>query len=150
MAIEAALAAVAEALNKNSALLETLVSKAKAGLEPKKVADEPKKVADDEAKEVVEEEAPKRRARAPKEDAPKKVKAPTVAEISQATKAYLEGVDDQEEYAARRNVIKGIIAKFGAPKMSEIAEEHRAEAIEILLAAQDKADKKEDGEDDLA
>ena len=63
-----------------------------------------------------------------------KVKVPTVKEISEATKAFLD-VDDQDEYEDRKNVIKGIVKHFDAPKMSEIADADRALALRALEAA---------------
>lgn len=60
-----------------------------------------------------------------------KPKAPTAKELGAATTAFLE-IEDEEVYEERKGVIKKILAKFDAPKMSEIAEEDRAAAMELL------------------
>lgn len=152
MAIEEALVALTAELKRNSDLLEILTSKAKAGIA--KPAEEAKKAEEDEApkkaaaKDEGEEEAPKtRRTRAPKEDAPKKSKAVSVAELKKVTEKYLD-VDDENEYATRRKFIKGIITKFDAPKMTEIADEHRNEAYEMVVAAM-KGENVDTEEDDM-
>lgn len=118
-------------LKRNSDFLEILTSKAKTSLA---VAAE-KTGADEKSEDKAAE--PQKRAPAAKpaaKEAPKKkAKVPTPAEMAKATTDFLE-VDDEDEFDARRALVKKILAKFNAPKMSEIGEDDRDAALEILTA----------------
>lgn len=117
-------------IKRNSDLLEILTSKARSAQpEPKKEEEAPKARAaakDDEKKG--EEEAPKRRSRAAA--APK---APTAKEMAEHTTKFLE-VEDEDEFEARRALVKKLLAHFDAPKMSEIDEDKRQSALDALTA----------------
>jgi hypothetical protein len=125
MSIETLLADVADALRENSELLRGLTSKAKAG-----TADSGKT---SRASDEGDEDKPSKRTRTTKP------KVPTSKEIGTATSSWLE-VDDEGEYNHRKNIIKKILEKFEAPKMSEIAEEDRAEAMALLQLGIDGKD----------
>lgn len=83
-----------------------------------------------------------------------KEKVPSVKEISEATKAFLD-VNEEDEYEDRKDIVKRIVEKFKAKKMSEIDDAHRAEAMRMLKIAQAGDDPFEgeggkDEDDDLA
>ena len=149
MGIETEMAALTAALNRNSDLLEILTSKAKPAIESK---------AAEKAAAPVEKASEKT---APVEDAPKpratrgaaKLKAektPAEKDMADATVKFLE-VDGDEEYEARRGLVKKIVAKFGVKKMSEIAEGERKGALDMLEAYKAGDDPfAEAEEDDLA
>lgn len=62
-------------------------------------------------------------------------KVPTVAAIKKAAEDFLEAAGkDEPEYAARRAHIKEIVAKFDAPKLTEVKEGERQEALDLLAA----------------
>lgn len=130
MALEDKIDALTAALNRNSDLLEVLTSKARsAQADPKKEDDAPKGRAStkDEEKKP-EEEAPKRRTRAAA--APK---APTTKEMADKTTEFLD-VEEDDEFQARRDLVKKLLAHFDAPKMSEIDEAKRQSALDALEA----------------
>jgi hypothetical protein len=154
MALEDQIVALTAALNRNSDLLEGLTAKAKQGAAAATTESAPKAVAKDEG-----EEAPKRtRAAAkPAEDKPAKaVKAPTPADMADATQKFLD-VEDEDEYTARRDLVKLIVAHFGAAKMSEIPENGRQQALDALAAYKagdptgfEEAPKRRSRDDDMA
>lgn len=82
---------------------------------------------------------------AAKPRAPKEAKAPSEKDMKDAATKYLD-VSDEDEYNARREKVKDICGKFGAAKFTEIAEDKRAEALELLSTATTTRD---DGDDDL-
>jgi hypothetical protein len=141
MALEDELKALTAAVNRNSDLLEGLTAKANAAksapaADSEKATDAPKRGRP--AKEAAEP--------------PKKAKVPTPEEMATATKNFLE-VDDEDEYAARRALVKRIIAKHDVAKMSEIAADQRHGALDALTAYKageaTAYDEKEE-EDDIA
>ena len=81
---------------------------------------------------------------APAEDKPKatrgraaaapKVKIPTVKEIQDKTTGFLD-VEDDAEYEERAEIVVSITKHFGVQKMSEISDDDRTKAMEMLDAA---------------
>lgn len=139
MSIETALADVAEALRENSELLKGLTASAKSGGTAKATTK-----AKDEDGDGEGEKATRKRATKPK--------VPTAKELSTATTNWLE-VDDEDEYERRKGIVKKIVAKFDAAKMSEVEEGDRAEALELLNQAIDGKNpfkKARDEDDDVA
>ena len=138
MSIEKALADVAEALRENSELLKGLTASAKSGGAAASSKSSSKDKEDDEEK--------------PKRTRATKPKVPTAKELSTATTNWLE-VDDEDEYERRKGIVKKIVAKFDAAKMSEVEEGDRAEALELLNQAIDGKNpfkKARDEDDDVA
>ena len=138
MSIEKALADVAEALRENSELLKGLTASAKSGGAAASSKSSSKDKEDDEEK--------------PKRTRATKPKVPTAKELSTATTNWLE-VDDEDEYERRKGIVKKIVAKFEAAKMSEVEEGDRAEALELLNQAIDGKNpfkKARDEDDDVA
>lgn len=156
MSLEEALKANTDALNRNNELLEFMTSAARNGLaakgespkaEPAK--GEPSKA--ETTKPDAEEAAPTRRRRAA---APKPPKALSTKEMADATTKFLD-VDDEDEYKARRELVKKIVDRLGVKKMSEIEEDDRQGALdklEAFRAGDDPFEGEDDGgdEDDLA
>ena len=139
MSIEKALADVAEALRENSELLKGLTASAKSGGTAKATT----KAKDEDGDGEGEKTTRKRTA---------KPKVPTAKELSTATTNWLE-VDDEDEYERRKGIVKKIVAKFDAAKMSEVEEGDRAEALELLNQAIDGKNpfkKARDEDDDVA
>lgn len=139
MSIEKALADVAEALRENSELLKGLTASAKSGGTAKATTK-----AKDEDGDGEGEKTTRKRTTKPK--------VPTAKELSTATTNWLE-VDDEDEYERRKGIVKKIVAKFGAAKMSEVEEGDRAEALELLNQAIDGKNpfkKARDEDDDVA
>lgn len=120
MSLEERIAELTEAIKENSALLTVLTSKARSNIEVPAPKSEAKAKSDDS------DAAPKRRGRKPK------AKVPSASEMKNAAQEYLDSADDEDEYKSRRAKIKAIVEKFGAAKFTEIAEEHRAEALAML------------------
>lgn len=139
MSIEKALADVAEALRENSELLKGLTASAKSGGTAKATT----KAKDEDGDGEGEKPTRKRTA---------KPKVPTAKELSTATTNWLE-VDEEDEYERRKGIVKKIVAKFDAAKMSEVEEGDRAEALELLNQAIDGKNpfkKARDEDDDVA
>lgn len=139
MSIEKALADVAEALRENSELLKGLTASAKSGGTAKATTK-----AKDEDGDGEGEKTTRKRTTKPK--------VPTAKELSTATTNWLE-VDDEDEYERRKSIVKKIVAKFDAAKMSEVEEGDRAEALELLNQAIDGKNpfkKARDEDDDVA
>lgn len=139
MSIEKALADVAEALRENSELLKGLTASAKSGGTAKATTK-----AKDEDGDGEGEKTTRKRTTKPK--------VPTAKELSTATTNWLE-VDDEDEYERRKGIVKKIVAKFDAAKMSEVEEGDRAEALELLNQAIDGNNpfkKARDEDDDVA
>lgn len=113
------------AMNRNSDLMEIIIGKAKSNLGA---------AAAEKTEEKAEEPGKRTRATKAAEEPPKKkAKAPTPADMTKATTDFLE-VDDDEEYATRRDLVKKILAKYDAKKMSEVAEDDRQAALDILTS----------------
>lgn len=71
-----------------------------------------------------------------------KPKAPTAADMKKAAESFLDKAGkDEDNYADRRAHIKKVIAKFDSPKFTEIGEDDRQEAIDMLA----DFDKDDDG-----
>ena len=139
MSIEKALADVAEALRENSELLKGLTDSANSGGTAKATTK-----AKDEDGDGEGEKTTRKRTTKPK--------VPTAKELSTATTNWLE-VDDEDEYERRKGIVKKIVAKFDAAKMSEVEEGDRAEALELLNQAIDGKNpfkKARDEDDDVA
>lgn len=139
MSIEKALADVAEALRENSELLKGLTASAKSGGTAKATTK-----AKDEDGDGEGEKTTRKRTTKPK--------VPTAKELSTATTNWLE-VNDEDEYERRKGIVKKIVAKFDAAKMSEVEEGDRAEALELLNQAIDGKNpfkKARDEDDDVA
>lgn len=147
MALEEEIRALTAALNRNSDLLEGLTAKANAakGAEPAKKAVETEKDESATAKKVEAEPAAEKKPRG----RPKAEKAPSEADMVAATKKFLD-VEAEDEYNARRDFVRKIVDKYGVQKMSQIAEDKRAAALESLdNYTRGEADEAGD-EDDLA
>lgn len=137
MSIEKALAEVAEALRENSELLKGLTASAKTGAAKTTAKDKDEGEGDGDK---------------PKRTRTTKPKVPTAKELSTATTNWLE-VDDEDEYERRKGIVKKIVAKFDAAKMSEVEEGDRAEALDLLNQAIDGKNpfkKSRDEDDDVA
>ena len=135
VSLEAKIEALTDALKENSELLKALTAKAKAN-----VSAEPK------ASTKTDDGDEKPASRSTSRGRPKKDKAPTAAEVKKATEAFLD-VEDEDEYAERRKIIKKLIAKYGAAKMTEIEESKRASALSDM-EAYCNGDEIDFGEDD--
>ncbi|MEL4071685.1 hypothetical protein WKW50_16190 [Ochrobactrum sp. GPK 3] len=122
MSIEEAILSLKESVDRNNELLEFMTAAARAGLDKAK----------GEATKGASEEKPSRSTKGDtKAAAPKKTKAPTAKALADATKEFVE-VDEDDEYEARKAVVKRILAKFDCERMSDIPEEHRQEALDKL------------------
>lgn len=137
VSLEAKIEALTDALKENTELLKALTAKAKAN-----VSAEPKA----STKTDDGDEKPASRSTSRGRGRPKKDKAPTAAEVKKATEAFLD-VEDEDEYAERRKIIKKLIAKYGAAKMTEIEEGKRASALSDM-EAYCNGDEIDFGEDD--
>jgi len=126
MALEEEIRALTAALNRNSDLLEGLTAKANAakGAEPVKKAEAEKA---ESAKKAEAEPAAEKKPRG----RPKAEKAPSEADMVAATKKFLD-VEAEDEYNARRDFVRKLVEKHGVQKMSQIAEDKRAAALEAL------------------
>lgn len=137
MSLETAIAALTEALTENSELLRGLTAKAKTG-----TADAGK------TRDEGDEEKPKRTRAA----ATTKPKAVTAKELGAKTSAFLE-VENEDEYERRKAIVKKIVTKYDATKMSEIEDaDDRQKANDLLEAAIAGEDpfKKARRDDDMA
>ena len=149
MALEDELKALTAALNRNSDLLEGLTAKAKANVD--KVATKPKAEEPEEelapkrtakAEEAPvkrraamdeEEAAPPKRTRAASAKAEPKKKPITEAEMIEIVTKFGD-VESDEEYDARRDFIKKVVAKFDVKSMRQIPEDQRQKAVDMLEA----------------
>lgn len=123
MSLEVKIEALTAAVEKNNEL-QTAVLAAISGAK----RNEPVTSAGDGSKSAPEDKPKATRGRATK------AKAPTVKEITEKTTAYLD-VEDDTEYEERAALVVQITEHFGVKKMSEIADDDRALAIEMLDAA---------------
>lgn len=114
MSIEKLLEDLTDAIRENTETQKTFLAAAKG-----RTSEGGKAAVKDE-----DEEKPKRTRTA-------KVKVPTSKELGTKTSAFLE-VEDEDEYENRKSIIKKIVSKFDAAKMSEIEEDNRLEAMELL------------------
>lgn len=127
MSLEKEIAELREAVKENSELLKFLTSKARDGLSEK--AEKPAAKATSTKEE--KDEKPASRSRA--SSSAKKTKAPTAKDMSEATTKFLD-VDDEAEYKDRRELVMQIVDKYGVKKMSEIEEDDRQVALDMLEA----------------
>lgn len=147
MSLESQLAELTEAVRENSELLKFMTSHARKADGDKDGGSRSRTSKDEEEDDGKEKTTTRRRSSAKdnKDDdgddgkttsrgRSAKVKVPTSKEISAATTKYLE-VDDQDEYDHRREIILKIVDKFGVKKMSEIEEDDRTEAMDLLNQA---------------
>ena len=144
MSVEKALEDLADAVRENTEVLKSMTAAAKASTSGAGRSSSTKEKDKDEGDG--DGDKPKRTR------ASSKPKVPTAKELGAKTSAYLE-VDDEDEYETRKGIIKKIIGKFDAPKMSEIAEEDRAEAMELLetaISGKDPFKKSRRDDDDMA
>jgi hypothetical protein len=138
MSLEAALTANTEALNRVAALLEASNTGREAAL-----------AAAQSLSSGGEGKAATGRKKADKVAGP-----PSVDDVRASFAAYLS-VDDADEKAARKAMVKKILAKSGVDKATEIPEGDRAQAIvwvKALQAGEDVAalnDEEAEEEDDL-
>lgn len=135
MSLEDKIETLTAVLNRNSDLLEGITAAAKNNMKTVEAAKPVAEKAEDGEKPT----------RGRKPAAEKAVKAPTVKEVTEKTQEFLK-VDSDDEYENRRNFVKKIVAKFGAPKMSELEEGDRKAALDYLVAyaAGDETDLDED------
>lgn len=139
MSIEAALQALTEAVAENTATLKSISGAVK---------NQAKAGATAGTTKADEDEDKPKRTRA----SSTKTKAITAKDLAQKTTAFLE-VEDEEEYDRRKVLIKKIVGKFDVAKMSEVAEEDRAEANELLeacIAGKNPFARRRDEDDDVA
>jgi len=129
MSLEAALAEHTSALKENTELLRVLTGKASAGVAAASASNSNK---GDGA--------------ADKPTRARKAKAPSAADMKAAAEKYLD-VQNEDQYATRRANLKSIVEKFGAPKFTEIPEEKRQDALD-LLAEFEKNESRDVAEDD--
>lgn len=144
MSIEKALEDLADAVRENTEVLKSMTAAAKAS-----TAGAGRSSSKDKDKDDGDGDGEKAK---PTRSRSSKPKVPTAKELGAKTSAYLE-VDDEDEYETRKGIIKKIIGKFDAPKMSEIAEEDRAEAMELLetaISGKDPFKKSRRDDDDMA
>lgn len=129
----AAIIAQTEAINRNSDLLEGLTASAKgaSASSAAKTSDEAiEKVA---AAKTATTEEPKKPATRSRAKAPAKPKAMTAAELATFAKGFID-VDSDDEYNARKALIKDLAEHYGVTKLSEVEEEQRADAKERIEA----------------
>lgn len=139
MSIEAALAALTAAVEKNNELLSIVVATAAANMAKGKTDDKPATKADDKpATKPVE-----------KKTTAKPPKVATPAEMAKATTDFLE-VEDEDEYNARRALVKRIVSAHEVKKMSEIPEADRQKALDALTAHKAGEPTGYDDEEDMA
>jgi len=146
MSLEDKIDALTVALEKNNELLTFMTSAARKGLEAG-AAKAPVTAA------PTADAEPAKTTRAPRGAAKDKApKIPTVKEISDQTKAFLD-VKDEDEYTERRAFVTKIVEAFAVKKMSEIGDGDRQKALDYLTAyiAGEQTDlDDEGGEEDLA
>lgn len=142
MSIEKALAELTEALRENSELLRTMTAKAKASVASTGDSGKSSRSSEDG------EDEGKGSGRKGRTAKPKLI---TAKEIGAKTSEFLE-VENEDEYERRKTIIKKIVGKYEVQKMSEIADEDRAEANELLdraIAGEDPF-KRSRRDDDMA
>lgn len=129
MAIEDLLTGLTTALNRNSDLLEKVLTAGKAGSpgQPTGEKANPPRAAEQPSDAKAATKAPA----APK--GASKTKAPTEADIRSAFGSYLS-VEARDEREARKANVKAILDHFGVNKATELPEENRAEAIGYINA----------------
>ena len=144
MSIEKALEDLADAVRENTEVLKSMTAAAKAS-----TAGAGRSSSKDKDKDDGDGDGEKAK---PTRSRSSKPKVPTAKELGAKTSAYLE-VDDEDEYERRKGIVKKIVAKFDAAKMSEVEEGDRAEALELLNQAIDGKNpfkKARDEDDDVA
>lgn len=125
MSIEDQLAALTAAMKDNTEVQKAILAKIGGAATAAATTDKaPEKTASADDK-------PKGRGRAA---ATTKPKIPSVKEIQDKTTAFLD-VEDDAEYEERAAVVVSITEHFNVKKMSEILDEDRTKAMEMLDAA---------------
>ena len=142
MSIEAQLSELTEAVKENSELLKILTSSARKGLD-EQATTKPATRSRAAAKADDETESKPRTTRS----RTAKPKVPTATEVRKQTEEFLN-VTDEDEYAARRKIVKSIVDKYDAPKMTELAEEDRAAALADLANALKEREEGDQGGDE--
>lgn len=126
--IEDLLRDIADALRDNTDTLKAMTAAAKKATGGS--ASSTSRTAKDDTEDGDDKPASGRKPRATK------TKAPSAKDMSTATTKFLE-IDDEDEYEKRKAIIKKIVGKYDVAKMSEIPEEDRAEAMDLLQIAID-------------
>lgn len=142
MSIEAQMSELTEAVKENSELLKILTSSARKGLD-EQATTKPATRSRAAAKADDETESKPRTTRS----RTAKPKVPTATEVRKQTEEFLN-VTDEDEYAARRKIVKSIVDKYDAPKMTELAEEDRAAALADLAKALKEREEGDQGGDE--
>lgn len=120
MSIEKALADLTSAVQENTAIQEKVLAALTSGAKPAaagKAADKPAS-----GKATTSGKASSGKSTKPK--------APTEDDLKKLFGPYLTGATDKAEKARLNDTIRPILDEFGAAKITEIAEEHRAKAME--------------------
>ena len=120
MSIEKALADLTSAVQENTAVQEKVLAALTSGAKPAasgKAADKP-----ESSKPAVSGKASSGKST--------KSKTPTEDDLKKLFGPYLTGATDKAEKARLNDTIRPILDEFGAAKITEIAEEHRAKAME--------------------
>lgn len=130
MSIEDQLAALTAAVKENTEVQKGILAKI-SGAAPTSTA-AADKASTEKTETAPAETKPKGRGRAAAE--PKAPKIPTVKELSDKTTGYLD-VEDDAEYEERAALVIKITEYFSVKKMSEIGDDDRTEAMEMLEAA---------------
>jgi hypothetical protein len=125
MSLEVQLAALTEAVKANTDVQTAILAKIGGTAVVNVTTEKPTE------KAAPAEDKPKTRGRAA---AAPKVKIPTVKEIQDKTTGFLD-VEDDAEYEERAALVVQITEHFGVKKMSEITDEDRTKAMEMLDAA---------------
>lgn len=91
--------------------------------------------------------------RAPRGSA-KKDKVPSTADLKKAAESFLDKAgNDEDDYNERRAHLKKVVAKYDAPRFTEIAEDDRAAAIAMLndfdKGSDDEGGRGKDEDDDI-
>jgi len=119
MSIEKALADLTSAVAENTAVQEKVLAALTSGAKPA-AASGGTKAADKPASKPAGKPASK----------PAAKKAPTEDDLKKLFGPYLTGATDKAEKSRLNDTIRPILDEFGAPKITEIPEEHRAKAME--------------------
>ncbi|ERP95743.1 hypothetical protein Q669_29685 [Labrenzia sp. C1B10] len=136
MSIEKALADVTEALNRNSDLIEKLLSSAGKGAATGSTTKK------DEGEESAKAGKGRGRPAGAKASTTKKPSGRAISDkkMQDTAKKFLD-VDSDEIYDERREVIAAIVDHFGAEKFSAIEKDDRQSALDLLeLAEKDSFD----------
>lgn len=78
----------------------------------------------------------------------KKGKAPTEDELREVFGGFMR-VDDEDERESRKSFVKGVLKEYKVAKATEIPENERANAIQVIKDEQAKRDSTGGDDDDL-